>query len=519
MSDTTLAVKTIKNSLLNIASFVTGLLVNFYLLRYTVAEIGVAAYGISGLLLSLVAPLNLTNLGFGEATTKYVAEFMHSGEPEKAASYIRTTFFMNLVVGVFGLLVLYFLGGKLMMLAFHESIPVEQEPTVTLCMKFIAFGWLFNQCSATFMGIPVALQKFRFVAGGNLIFVVSSAIYTYLLLMTYHNLEAFTLATVCGQFTVLLFWYFASKKLLPTIRIIPKIDQEAWKNSFHYGGWQTIAQIGGILAQQAEKFIMGAILTVSTVGIYNVALRIEQTIYMLVHKLSEVLFPMFSTISNDTTDRKANILIKSTWITTSLAVMLLVSVVPFAQPLIRMWMKNPQLANDGQFVLQVLCIAGAFGSATTAGYFFLLGIGKTKKITYIAILTGMTTVIAALVILPVYGLQGAGWGALVAAIVQSVAIIRVMYTAIKEVMPLSAILTAVFAPIVTGVLITLGVSNMVHLEISNWWMLGLGYGAMFALTGTAIVIVTRMLPYGKDHEELLRKLITHILFKIKARLA
>jgi O-antigen/teichoic acid export membrane protein len=517
MSSQKLAIKTIKNSLLNIASFVIGLLINFYLLRYVVEQIGIESYGISALLFVIIAPLNLTNLGFGEATTKFVAENVHQGNFVKAGAFIRTTFFMNLTIGVFGCLLVFFVGGPLVMRAFQAQINPELTQVVTNCMRVIAFGWLFNQCSATFMGVPVAMQQFKKVALGNLLSVIATALFTFLLLSQQWGLLGFTIATVLGQLVALLYWYFTAQLSMPTISLAPKIDKEAWKASFSYGGWQTIAQIGGILAQQAEKYVMGVMLNTASVGIYNVVLNIQQKIYMLVHKLSEVLFPMFSSISNDTEERKANILIKSTWITTSIAVTLLVSVIPFAHTLILLWMKNETIALQGEFVLQTICVAGAFGSATTAGYFFLLGIGKTQKITYIAILTGVVTVIASLIVLPIYGLKGAGWSALIASMAQSMAITRVMFTALKNVVPFTAILTAIFGPIFTGTSIAFGVYYLVPIAFTNWFSLGIGYLFMLVVTAISILFITRLLPHGKEHEELLKKLYAHTKNKLQLR--
>ena len=517
MSDQTLAVKTIKNSILNIASFVFGLLINFYLLRYVVKQIGIESYGISALLLVIIAPLNLTNLGFGEATTKYVAENVHQGNFIKAGAYIRTTFFMNLTIGILGFLLVFFFGGQIVMKAFHEQINIELTHTINNCMRAIAFGWLFNQCSATFMGVPVALQQFKKVALGNLVSIIATGLFTYLLLNQQWGLLGFTIATVSSQFVMLLFWYFIARFSMPNISLTPKIDRAAWKTSFNYGGWQTVAQVGGILAQQAEKYVMGVILNTASVGIYNVVVNIQQKIYMLVHKLSEVLFPLFSSISNDTEERKANILVKSTWITTSVAVTLLVSVIPFAHPLILLWMKNESIANQGEGVLQTICIAGAFGSATTAGYFFLLGIGKTQKITYIAILTGLVTVVASLVVLPIFGLKGAGWSALLASMVQSIAITRVMHTALKNVVPFSAILTAIFGPILTGTIVAFSVYHFFSIGFTNWLSLGIGYFIMLFVTAVSILFITRLLPHGKEHEELLKKLYIHTKNKLQLR--
>jgi O-antigen/teichoic acid export membrane protein len=518
VADNRLAVKTIKNSMLNIVSFLVGLGVNFYLLRFVVGQIGIESYGISALLLVIVAPLTLANLGFGEATTKYVAEYVHAGDYQQAGAFIRTTFFMNLMIGLIGCVLIFFFGGPVASYIFSSQISHSHDELISNCMKVIAFGWLINQCSGTFLGVPVALQKFSNVAVGNLIFVVSGAIYTYLLLINGYGLLGFTIATVASQFTAMLFWYFTAQRLMKGVSLAPRLDKIAWKRSFHYGGWQTISQIGGILSQQTEKYIIGILLATASVGTYNVVMNIQQKIYTIVHKFAEVLFPLFSALSNDDEARRANILLKSTWILTTLAVSMLVSTAPLAHDLIKLWLKNDYVADQGSIVLQIACFGGAFGSATTAGFFFLLGIGKTKKITYISILTGVVTIVAAVIVLPLYGLAGAGWSYLISMVVQSGAIVRIMRTTLKNVTPLKAIFVAIYAPIITGSIVSLAYIKYVRFPVTGWLSLGGSYMVVFVSVAGSILLVTRYLPHGKEHLQLMKSVLTQTLGKVLLRL-
>lgn len=515
-----LAVNTIKNSILNIASFVIGLGVNIFLVRYVVAQIGLDAYGISALLLVIIAPLSLANLGFGEATTKYVAEYMQKGDKQTAAAFVRTTFFMNLSVGIVGATFIFFFGGSIFMWAFSKQIAIEQTQLINYCMKMIALGWIINQCSATFMSIPVAVQQFKLVAIGNIVFVITTALFALLFISSGYGLLGYVSATVCGQFSALVYWLFTSKKILWGVSLMPFIDKEAWKKSFHFGGWQTVSQLGGIVAQQSEKYVLGIFLPTAAVGVYNVVLNnIQQKIYAIVHKLAEVLFPLFSSISNDEVERKANILIKSTWITTTLSVSLLVSVIPLANPIIHLIMKNKELANSGEDLLRILCIAGAFGSATTAGYFFLLGIGKTVKITYISIITGAVTVLVSLLAIPKFGLIAAGFGPMAGALIQSMVISKVMRTALKNMISLNIILTTIYVPIITGIVYALSVWYCIPVIQFSWFTFILSYGFMICSTAALIFLITRLLPHGKEYEELILKLYFHLTTKLKAQYA
>jgi peptidoglycan biosynthesis protein MviN/MurJ (putative lipid II flippase) len=142
-------------------------------------------------------------------------------------------------------------------------------------------------------------------------------------------------------------------------------------------------------------------------------------------------------------------------------------------------------------------------------------VGKTQKITYISVLTGAVTVVVSLIVLPIYGLKGAGISALAAAVVQSLAISRVMNTALKNTIPLAATLNAVYTPILTGTCWALFVVWFNPFVIEGWLVLGVAYIIMLLSTIILIYLATRILPYGKAHEELLIKLFAHLTNKIK----
>ena len=96
----------IQNSFWNFVSFVFSLIVSFITVPIVVNKLGVEYFGIYGLITGMLAPLCLANLGFGEATIKYVAQYAHKGNPDKVRKYIATTYMMNGVVGIVGCLII-----------------------------------------------------------------------------------------------------------------------------------------------------------------------------------------------------------------------------------------------------------------------------------------------------------------------------------------------------------------------------------------------------------------------------
>ena len=62
------------------------------------------------------------------------------------------------------------------------------------------------------------------------------------------------------------------------------------------GVWQLVAQGSGLIAVQADRYLLGALLAPQFVGFYTIAQRLEEAIYIGILKIGEILFPFFSVL-------------------------------------------------------------------------------------------------------------------------------------------------------------------------------------------------------------------------------
>jgi len=275
------------------------------------------------------------------------------------------------------------------------------------------------------------------------------------------------------------------------------LHKDAWKNSFHFGGWQAVAQLGGILSNQIDKYILGALLAPAAVGIYNVAYTVEQRAYNLVFTVSEVLFPAFSSLNNEALELKADALMKASWILTVLSVCVITPLIPLAHGLLALWI-NHEVANQGSVILQTLAVAGTLGCATNASYFFLLGSGQTRIITLLAVITGLVTIIVSASVLPRFGLVAAGSSGVAAMLVQIVFVNIMIRKLFGHVLPWTVVITSLYVPIVVGLSISFTISLVGHPAITTWLQLILSYCALAAGTLAVIVAICRILPHGRE---------------------
>ncbi len=506
----TLAVKTVKNALWHISGFFVTTVLGLVVMSLVVNKIGIASFGLFGLITAVLAPLSLANLGFGEATVKYVSQYVHEGDLNKAEQYISTTFFMNLIVGLGGAIVIAIFG-RFIFTAFFR-IEANDLETVKICLYLVAAGWFFNQATAVLIGIPAAFQKYNFVAAGNIIIMLTNSILILLFVLGGGGLIGYTGATVAGSFINFFYWYAIAKRIFPAARIRPVFHREVWRSSFHFGGWQAISQLGGIMAGQADKYLLGAFLMPAAVGIYNVSLTIQQRAYSSIFTMSEVLFPAFSSLSNESLELNADALMKASWMLTVVAVCIIAPLIPLAHDLIALWI-NSDVAREGGLVLQTLAVVGTLGSATNASYFFLLGTGRTRAITLLSITTGVVTVIVSALVLPRFGLRAAGWSG-VAAVSAQIVFVNIMLKKIfGKLLPLSYIVTSLYAPIIVGLSIAFAVLFVGEIRVVTWTQLFLAYLAVSVTMFGVIVAVNGLLPHGRERSQFMRTLIRSLMLR------
>lgn len=483
-------------------------LLGFFVLPVIVHRLGIVQYGIYGLIMAMLAPMSLANLGFGQATIKYVAEHMQHGDLETASQYLQTTLLMSLVVGVLGSGLLGLLGPPVARAVFQIS---DIEPHVlNWAFGIAAAGWLINQVSSVYAGVPMAFQRYSYVAVGNSLLSALTTGFGLLFVLSGAGLVGYIFATVLSGFIVLCFWVFVARRFIPTRLMRPGIHPAIWRTCFKFGGWQTGAQVGALVATQSEKILLGAYLSPFAVGIYNISFRLEQTAYSSVFKLAEVLFPAFSAISHQADDRRAALLMRSSWLLSCLAASLLMPLVPLANDILTLWM-GAEVAEKGTPVLQALTIGGTLGCAMNASYFFLLGTAKTRSLALVSLVTGLVTISVAWVVLPIFGLPAAGWGSMSGAVAQVFVVSFLLRKMFKRHLSFSRVFFSLYLPVAISLVLGIGIAWLDPIECKAWHSLVLTYGLFSAFLATTVFGVCAVLPYGEERRADVTKISCHVV--------
>jgi O-antigen/teichoic acid export membrane protein len=485
-----------RNSAWNVASLIVALVLGFVTTPIALSLLGTSRYGLMVILTAVLFPLGLTTLNLGQATIKYVAESYGRSDLEQAGAYLRTALLFSLVVGITGMVVLMVLTDWLTSSVFN-IVPSDRDlAREVLC--WLAIGWVVGQVIGTFSGVPAAFQRYDLTAMGRIGYSLFSAAFSIGILYLTRDLARYVQTRVVCQALSLIVWVIMARRLLPGVRLRPGWDREAFRRCFRFGFWQTLGQAGGIAATQADKYVLGISLSTEAVGLYNVAMTVQTQAYALGMKFGEVLFPVFSyqSAANDR-QREAMMLMRSTWLLTTLSAGIMVPVFVLAGDFLQLWV-GPVVASGSAPVLRVLAVAGLLGSASNAGVFYLLGVGKTEWSALLSAATGATVLLGSLLLVPRLGLAGAGWGNVAAMFVQSGIVIHMWRRLFRGIMPARVYLSALYGPTAVGLIMggtMLGIRLAMQYPL-NWATFVVSAIVCGSLTVLPIILVDRILPGG-----------------------
>ncbi|MGB2866977.1 MAG: flippase [Bacteroidota bacterium] len=492
-----------RNSLWNLAGLAGSLAVNFISVPILVHRLGNDQFGLLGLVLSMVSPLGLLDFGMSDATVKYVAESIGRNDLPQVERYFRSTLMFNIVVGVLGSLAITVLAPWLVHNAFH--IAEDHQQTAMYALGWVAAMWCFTQVRQTFISLFTAHQRYDVLN----IATTSTQIVTVLSGLTALWLGGGLLDVVMAQcFAVAastVFWMFMARRFFPYIWIAPSMDRVTFKSTMGFGVWQMLNNLGGVISQQSQRWLLGSMLPVASVGYYNIALQLSMVPYLPAGKIGQVLFPQVSYLQGQNREREAGVLmVNATWMLTILSLGLFVPLAVFAPQILTLWI-GPEVSGQTSTLLRILCLGNLMGCLFQIPNYFLLGTGRAHWLAAMSFFQGLLTLLGCLVFIPRIGLQGAGWGMVLGTLVHFVILSLIWVKIMRHWLPSASYAAGVFGPYVIGVALAIIASTLLSESVvpTTWvWVIAVGAGVGLLSFGL-LALVDRVLPGGSDRRTFL----------------
>jgi len=262
------------------------LLVALVLTPILVHQMGIERWGLFTLALAMVGVFGVFDLGIGPALTRGLSERMADGEDAEAGRLVGTAMLALGGFATFGAVVFWLILPWLMGHALN--VPPDLREEALTAFRLLACAAPLIVINAALWGVLAAHQRF---AAANLVTIPVAIMYyvgPVLLLMVWPSLVAVMLALVACRMANTLSYLWLARPLLPPLSIgnpamvLPLL---------RIGGWMTFASLLNQALLYADRFLIGALLTLAAVAHYATPLDLVLRMWILPIAIAQALLP------------------------------------------------------------------------------------------------------------------------------------------------------------------------------------------------------------------------------------
>ena len=463
-----LAQKTLKNSLYNVAGWIWPIGLSIVTLPYIVHRLGTDAFGILVITSSLMGYFSFLNLGMGHAVVKYVAEYHAQKEIKAINKIIGSTLVIYLIMGIAGMSILLGLTDLLVTKLF--KMPPELKDVAKFALYIASIGFLVSMVSNVYSGVPRALQRFDVVNKISMVFGTLTPLLTVLVLYLGYGLKAVVLINFCIGIATFVTYIVMAKKLIPELQLGFAFDKNILKKLLSFGLNTMVTTIAGIFVYHLDRLLISIVVGTTGLTFYAIPQRLIRRFRELGNKTSAIIFPISSTLSSTgQLDRLKNIYFKASKLTLCLNIALFLPAILFSYKILYFWM-GKEFADNGWMVMVLLGCANFIIACTAITTMTIFGCGRPGVSAVFAIFSGVLNLITIYPLLTYFGIKGAAIAILFCAILDPV---YIAYSN-KKVIGVSNIdfLTKVcFKPVMVGVFQAVIIQFLLVRLVSSIWTL------------------------------------------------
>jgi len=345
-----------RNVLWNLLGGGAPLLVAIVAIPILIEGLGTARFGVLTLAWMVVGYFSLFDLGLGRALTKLAAEKLGAGKADEIPPLVWTALALMGVLGVLGALVIgglspWLVGGVL-------KIPAELQPETSTAFQLLAASVPIVIGTTGLLGILEAYQRFGLVNAVRIPLGTFTFLGPVAVLPFSNSLVPVVAVLVIARLVSWCVYAVLCLHVNPALRRPTGVHRAMVRPLISFGGWMTVSNIVGPLMVYADRFLIGAVVSMTAVAYYVTPYEVVTRLWIIPGALMGVLFPAFAAALGQDRARAARLFDRSVnYIFLSLFPVVLI-IVTLAREGLTLWLGS-EFAGNSSLVLQLLA-AGVF---------------------------------------------------------------------------------------------------------------------------------------------------------------
>src|SRR6266704_1537874 len=362
-----------RNTIWNLLGGAAPMVVAVFSIPILIQGLGKDRFGVLTLAWALIGYASLFDLGLGRALTQLVARKLGGGEEREIPSLAWTSLLLMLLLGLAGtaavLLISPWLAGR------GLNVPGPLRNEALQSFRLLGLSIPFVITTAGLRGLLEAHQRFGLINALR----VPMGVFTFagpLLVLPFSKSVVPVVGTlVAGRIAA---W---AGHLLVCLRVLPELGRSiGWERSaasplLRFGGWMTVTNVVGPLMVTLDRFLIGALVSMTAVAYYATPYEVVTKFWLLPGALMGVMFPAFSTGFAQDRERTALLFGRSVKSLFLVLFPLMLCTVTLAQDGLKLWL-GPEFALHSFRVLQWLAVGVFLNSLAFVPFTLLQGVGR-----------------------------------------------------------------------------------------------------------------------------------------------
>lgn len=362
-----------KNTVINLVGQVLPLLVGIVTIPMLIKGLGTERFGVLTLAWMVIGYFSLFDLGLGRALTQIISKYLGKEEAIDLPDLVWTALAIMAVMGFVGALIAGLLSPLLIARVFkmHEQLRPETLHAFYILSASIPIVIL----SSGFSGILTAYQRFDLINAVRTPLGLANFILPLLVLPFSTSLVPITLLLAVSRLISSVVQFWLCLRVMPSLRTEKHFVSGEVKKLLSFGSWMTVSNIIGPLMVYLDRFVIGAIISVTAVAYYATPYEMVTKLWIISGSLIASLFPAFAASSNSDVNHMIQLLTKSISAIFVFILPIVFIIVTFSHEILMLWL-GKDFADNSAIVLQWLAV-GVFINCLAQVLFALVqGLGR-----------------------------------------------------------------------------------------------------------------------------------------------
>ena len=379
------------------------MIVALFSIPILIRGLGKERFGVLTLAWALIGYASLFDFGLGRALTQLVAKKLGAGEKHEVPSLAWTSLLLMLLLGLVGATILLGLSPWLVHRTLNVPVGLQAETLRSFYLLGISIPVVI--LTTGLRGLLEAHQRFDLINTLRVPMGVYSFASPLVVLPFSRSLVPVVGILVVGRLLACVAHLLLCFKVSPELASRIAWHRHAAGPLLRFGSWMTITNIISPLMVTLDRFLIGALISVTAVAYYATPYEVATKFSLITGALVSVMFPAFSAASAQDHNRMTLLFDRTVKCLLVVLFPLVLLTVVLAQDGLKLWL-GADFAQNSFRVLQWLSVGVFLNSLAQAPFWLLQGVGRPDLTAKLQLIELPAYAIALYWLTKAYGVQG-----------------------------------------------------------------------------------------------------------------